>query len=114
MIDKEETMADIDVNPDASNGAHRPLPPIQVEYYPDTRTLHVHNGLGTSDGETVSEGLTGFYDAKGNLAGFLIWSDAEVLLKPFVDAISAKRGAAKFEEQDGQGSLDSGLLIAQE
>lgn len=107
------TMADENVNPAVPNGAHRSLPPIQVEYYPDTQTLHVHNGLGTSDGETVSEGLTGFYDAKGNLAGFLIWSDAETLLKPFVDAILAKR-EADVEEQDGRDSLDSGLLIAQE
>lgn len=106
-------MADINVNPTVPNGVYEPLPPIQVEYYPDTQTLHIHNGLGTSDGETVSEGLTGYYDAKGNLAGFLIWSDAETILKPFVDAILAKR-EANVAEQDGQDSLSSGLLIAQE
>ena len=106
-------MADANVNSTASNGVFSSLPPIQVEYYPDTQTLHVHNGLETSDGETVTEGLTGFYDADGNLAGFLLWSDAETILKPFVDAILAKRDA-EVEEQDGQESLNSGVLIAQE
>ena len=108
--DMGKSMADANVNPTAPNGVYRPLPPIQVEYWPDTQTLHIHNGLGTSDGETVSEGLTGFYDAEGNLAGFLLWCDAETLLKPFLDAVLKKRGI-DIDEQD---SLSSELLVAQD
>ena len=93
-----ETADTTDVNPAPTKGFFGSLPPIQVEYYPDTQTLHIHNGLETSDGETVSEGLTGFYDAEGNLAGFLIWCNAEELLKPFVDAILEKKMAEREKE----------------
>ena len=93
-----DTAYTTNVSPAASNGVFSSLPPIQVEYYPDTQTLHIHNGLGTSDGETVSEGLTGFYDAEGSLAGFLIWCNAETLLKPVIDAVLERRARENEEE----------------
>ena len=62
-----------------------------MEYTPETRTLSIHNGLWTSDGETITKELAVFYDAEGHVAGFVLES-AESLLEPFLDAILSKTG----------------------
>jgi hypothetical protein len=75
-----------------------PLQKVRVFYAPDTRTLSIHNGLTTSDGEEIAEGLTVFYDRDGTPAGFVLES-AELLLKPFLDAVRAKELAADDAER---------------
>ena len=107
-------MADANVEPTtAPNGVYESLPPLKVEYWPDTQTLHIHNGLETSDGETVAPNLAAFYDADGFVAGFLVMHDAETLLKPFLDAVLKKRGIS-IDGRDGQDSLNSGVPAARE
>ena len=66
-----------------------PLPEVIVSYSPDTQTLSVHNGAGTADGEDIARGLTVFYDAEGNVAGFVLES-TELLLKPLLDVVLSK------------------------
>ena len=89
------------------------LPVLEVKYSPDTQTLSIYTDRECHEGETLGDGLVVFYDSDDKVAGFLVTYGAEVLLKPFVDAILAKR-EANVEERDGQDSLSSGLLIAQE
>ena len=66
-----------------------PLPEVIVSYSPDTQTLSVNNGAGTADGEDIARGLTVFYDAEGNVAGFVLES-TELLLKPLLDVVLSK------------------------
>ena len=67
-----------------------PLPEVVASYAADTRTLSVHNGLKTSDGEEIARGLTVFYDAQGCPAGFVLElgfaESAASLLQPLVDS----------------------------
>jgi hypothetical protein len=51
-----------------------PLPEVIVSYSADTQTLSIHSGAGTADGEDMARGLTVFYDAEGNVAGFVLES----------------------------------------
>ena len=90
------------------------LPELEVKYFPDTQTLSVYTDRECHEGETLSSGFAVFYDSDDKAAGFLVMYDAERLLKPFVDAILAKRGIDTDEQQDRQDSSDSGVLIAQE
>jgi hypothetical protein len=75
-----------------------PLPELKVFYTPETRTLSIDNGSGTSDGEEIAKDLTVFYDRDGTPAGFVLES-AELLLKPFLDAVRAKELAADDAER---------------
>ena len=94
-------------------GLEEGLPALDVKYFPDTQTLSIYTDRECHEGETLGDGLVVFYDSDDKVAGFLVTYDAETILKPFVDAILAKRDA-EVEEQDGQESLNSGVLIAQE
>ena len=67
-----------------------PLPNLLPEYYPDTRTLVLDTGGKWAEGEEIAHGLTVFYDHDNNVVGFTLES-AELILKPLVDAVSAKR-----------------------
>lgn len=67
-----------------------PLPEAQVVYAPETRTLSIQNGQRVKDGEEIAKGVTAFYDADGSLAAIDLES-AELLLKPFLDALQPKR-----------------------
>ena len=68
-----------------------PLPEVIVSYSADTQTLSIHNGAGTADGEDMARGLTVFYDAEGNVAGFVLES-TELLLKPLLDVVLSRTG----------------------
>lgn len=67
-----------------------PLPEAQVVYAPETRTLSIQNGLRVKDGEEIAQGVTAFYDADGSLVAIDLES-AELLLKPFLDAVQPKK-----------------------
>ena len=67
-----------------------PLPEVEVYYTPETQTLSIQNGLRVKDGEEMARGLTAFYDAEGSLVAIDLES-AELLLKPFLDAVMSKR-----------------------
>ena len=66
-----------------------PLPKVGSQYFPDTETLIVDIGKPWGEGEDIGHGLTVFYDRDNNVAGFTL-ECAELLLKPFVDAVLAK------------------------
>ena len=66
-----------------------PLPEVEVYYTPETQTLSIQNGLRVKDGEEIARGLTAFYDAEGSLVAIDLES-AELLLKPFLDAVRRK------------------------
>ena len=76
--------------------AHSELKPA-VLYYPDTQTLVIENGAWRAVGEQVAKGVTVFYveeeggELDHDVSGITI-ENAEVTLKPFVDAILAKYG----------------------
>ena len=59
-------------------------------YAPETRTLSIQNGQRVKDGEEIAKGVTAFYDAEGSLVAIDLES-AELLLKPFLDALQPKR-----------------------
>ena len=67
------------------------LPEVVASYAPDTRTLSLHNGLKTSDGEEIARGLTVFYDEQGSPAGFVLElgfaESAASLLAPLQEAM---------------------------
>ena len=67
-----------------------PLPEVESEYFPDTRTLIVATDKPWGEGEEIAKGLVVFYDKDNNVAGFTL-ECSELLLKPFVDAILAKQ-----------------------
>ena len=67
-----------------------------VHYAPDSHMLSIHNGLWTSDGETITKELTVFYDAEGHPAGFVL-DTAEFQLKPFLDAVRAKSRGCRHD-----------------
>ena len=76
--------------------AHSELQPT-VLYYPDTQTLVIENGERRADGEHVAKGVMVFYAAEegeefDHDVSALTIENAEVTLKPFVDAILAKYG----------------------
>lgn len=76
--------------------AHSELKPT-VLYYPDTQTLVIENGARRAEGEQVAKGVMVFYaeEEGGELdhdVTAVTIENAEVTLKPFVDAILAKHG----------------------
>ena len=77
------------VKPVVKQGELEPLPDILVEYYPDTETLVVETGGQRAEGEDIARGLTVFYDHDNKVAGFTLES-AELLLKPFVNAVAVR------------------------
>ena len=70
-----------------------PLPKPRVVYIPDTQTLYIENGRTRADAEEMADGVLVYYDRDdGASAVALNIEQAEVVLKPFVDAILAKYG----------------------
>ena len=74
-----------------------PPPQVVVRYTPETETLIIDTGKPWGDGEEIAKDLIAFYDQENNVVGFTI-ECAELLLKPFVDAVVDKQAKA-----DGQG-----------
>ncbi len=85
-------------------GLHSELEPT-VLYYPDTQTLVIENGERRAEGEHVAKGVVVFYAAEEgeeldhDVSGITI-ENAEVTLKPFVDAILAKYGARPTQRKE--------------
>ena len=64
------------------------LPEVVVSYSPDIRRLSIQAGspVKVEDGEEVAQGLTALYDKEGSLVAIDL-DAAELLLKPFLDAV---------------------------
>lgn len=76
-----------------------------VLYFPDTRTLVIENGERRAEGEHVAKGVMVFYAATEGaeldhvVSGITI-ENAEMTLKPFVDALLAKYGVQPKQPAD--------------
>ena len=68
-----------------------PLPDVVVSYWPEENRLSIQSGrpVWVEEGEEVANGLTVFYDKEGSLVAIDLDS-AELLLKPFLDAVLSK------------------------
>ena len=84
--------------------AHWEAEPLAL-YYPDTQTLVIENGRRRAEGAQMAKGITVFYAAtegeqdECDVSGITI-ENAEVTLKPFVDAILAKYGARPTQRKE--------------
>ncbi len=83
---------------------HSELEPTVV-YYPDTQTLVIENGARQVEGEHVAKGVVVFYaeEEKGELdhdVTAITIENAEVTLKPFVDAILSKYDIKSSQQLD--------------
>lgn len=84
--------------------AHSELKPT-VRYYSDTQTLAIENGARRAEGEQVAKGVAVFYaeEEGGELdhdVTAITIENAEVTLKPFVDAILSKYGIKSSQQLD--------------
>ena len=72
------------------------LPAPIVSYAPSAGTIFIKTGAPLIEGEEIAEGITVFYKGEDDseVVGIMI-NGAEVVLKPFVDAILAKYGKSK-------------------
>lgn len=71
-----------------------PLPAVVEEYRRETDTLIIHFGAELASRKPVARGLTVFYDAEGQVAGFRL-QPARTCLQPLAAAVQAKaRGDA--------------------
>ena len=71
-----------------------PLPAVVEEYCRETDTLIIHFGAELASRKPVARGLTVFYDAAGQVAGFRL-QPARTCLQPLTAAVRAKsRGDA--------------------
>lgn len=70
-----------------------PLPTATVKYVAETETLYIENGRLREDAEEMADGVLVYYaqDDESSAVALCI-ERAEVVLKPFVDAILAKYG----------------------
>ena len=67
-----------------------------VKYYPDTETLYVTNGKPLGEGDNVAKDVVVFYDQENECEVVGLYIEcAELVLKPFVDAVLAKHGVSK-------------------
>ena len=73
------------------------VPDPIVTYYPDEGVLYVETGKPFGEGETIAKNVVVFYDRenKCEVVGVCIEFGADVVLKPFVDAILAKHGVSR-------------------
>ena len=84
------------------------VPEAKVTYYPDEGILYVENGRPFGEGETIAKNVVVFYDRENRceVVGVCIEFGAEVVLKPFVDAILAKH-EARTDTVDPVGEKES-------
>lgn len=67
-----------------------------VKYYADTETLYVTNGKPLGEGDNVAKDVVVFYDQENECEVVGLYIEcAELVLKPFVDAVLAKHGVSK-------------------
>ncbi len=84
-----------------------PLPKATVVYIPETQTLYIENGQVREDAEEMADGVLVYYDKDdGASAVALNIEQAEVVLKPFVDAILAKYGVNPAQTPATHETLD--------
>ena len=70
-----------------------PLPKATVVYIPETETLYIENGRVREDAEEMADGVLVYYDKRDEASAVaLCIESADIVLKPFVDAILAKYG----------------------
>ena len=70
-----------------------PLPKATVVYIPETQTLYIENGRVREDAEEMADGVLVYYDKDDEASAVALnIEQAEVVLKPCVDAILAKYG----------------------
>ena len=68
----------------------------RVKYYPETETLYITNGKPFGEGDSVAKDVVVFYDREKECEVVGLYIEcAELVLKPFVDAILAKHGVSK-------------------
>ncbi len=72
------------------------LPAPIVSYAPAAGTIFIKTGAPVIEGQEIAQGITVFYKSENDneVVGIMI-NGAEVVLKPFVDAILAKYGKSK-------------------
>ena len=74
---------------------HQESKPL-VKYYPETETLYVTNGKPLGEGDNVAKDVVVFYDKENECEVVGLYIEcAELVLKPFVDAVLAKHGVSK-------------------
>ena len=70
-----------------------PLPKATVVYVPETGTLYIENGQLREDAEEMADGVLVYYDKHDEASAVALCIEpAEIVLKPFVDAILVKYG----------------------
>lgn len=79
------------------------IPEPKVTYYPESGILYVETGAPFGDGETIAKNVVVFYDREdeSKVVGVCIGRGADVILKPFVDAILAERGVSLADAPTG-------------
>ena len=72
------------------------LPPPLVSFAPGAGTIFIETGNPLIEGEEIAQGITVFYQGEGRneVVGIMI-NGAEMVLKPFVDAVLAKYEESK-------------------
>ncbi len=82
-----------------------PLPKATVVYIPENQVLYIENGRRREDAEEMAEDILVYYDQDDETAAVALCIErAEVVLKPFVDAILARYGV-KREPAPGAGEV---------
>ncbi len=70
-----------------------PLPKATVVYSPENQTLYIENGRVREGAEEMADGILVYYDKDDEAAAVALCIErAELVLKPFVDAILTKYG----------------------
>ena len=85
------------VNPDPKNWGG-PLEDVVVFYTPETQALRIQAGdpVSVHQSEAVARGMTAHYNAEGSLVAVDL-EPAELLLKPFLDAVRSRQQAKAAE-----------------
>ena len=74
-------------------------------------TLFIQTDKPFVEGEEIAQGVTVFYGKENpnEVVGVMI-DGAEAALKPFVDAVLAKRGQSKIGDYDSPGDVNGAVL----
>ena len=84
-----------------------PLPQATVVYVLETGTLYIENGRVREDAEEMADGVLVYYDKHDEASAVALCIEpAEIVLKPFVDAILAKYGVKPVQSPAANESSD--------